>query len=160
MTLFGIPAYQAWLLMGLIVFFLDAILTIYRECDQEVLLAASHRGGRVPGPWEPILSTFGVVSLLLCAGPLGIIGLLNPQKWGSSSPLFSIKDDVSSELFSALNTLVVVRNADNQYVREDGSLSFRVRNARIMLLAEAKRSYPDFRAIPLASVMSIHPDYL
>lgn len=160
MTLFGMPWYQGWLLVGLAVFFIDAVRSLYRECDGEALTAASRHGSRIPGYKEAILGTIGVVALIVGAGPLGIIGLLNPNRWGSATPMFPSKDDGSSELFPMLKTLVVLRNADNQYLREDGTLSFRVRSAQVMLLAEALRDYPDFKAIPLAAVMSLHPDYL
>jgi len=160
MTLFGIPAYQAWLLMGLACFCIASVATTHMMCDAEAVMLASQRSNHVLGRWEAAVSTAGVILITLAAGPLGVIGLLNPRLWRAAPTLFLGREDGDSEFSSLMKTWVVVRNSDNQYVRDDGTLSFRVRSARVMPLAEAKRSFPDFKAIPLSYVVTLHPDYL
>lgn len=159
MTLFNLPLWQAWLLMGLACHVISGLALLRLLCDAEVL-RKSTQDKTTPGNGEAIVATAGILLLTLLAGPLGAIVLLQSRTWTGSPILYLGDRDDSTSLSTTLSEWAVAKAPDGRFLKEDGNLTVAVRRARIMTPAEIRREWPGLKAVPLSSILSIRSDYL
>ena len=159
MTLFNLPLWQAWLLMGLACYILSSLALLRLMCDAEVLRKASSEK-TTPGHGEAWAATAIMYLGLVLAGPLGIVVLARRETWTGSPILYLGDGEDSTSLSNTLSEWAVAKAPDGRFLREDGSLTVAVRRARIMTPAEIRREWPEMKAVPLSSILNICPDYL
>lgn len=159
MTLFNLPLWQAWLLMGLACYILSSLALLRLICDAEVLRKAS-ADKTTPGHGEAWAATALMYLGLVLAGPLGIVVLARRKTWTGSPILYLGDGEDSTSLSNTLSEWAVAKAPDGRFLKEDGSLTVAVRRARILTPAEIRREWPGLKAVPLSSILSIRSDYL